>query len=86
MPASSCDDAFQTFRQALLSGANDDSRVILQVSPDKNVIFRCTSSPFTWTGVWERLRDDWLTRLPEPARPTLRVGALTFLFVASQLW
>ena len=75
---SSCDHTFQPFRQALLVGANDDSQVVLQVSPDKGlselarsklscVMFRCTSSPFTKSVVRKRLRDVVLARLADPA-------------------
>jgi hypothetical protein len=39
----------------------------VQISPDKNVIFRCASSSFTFSVEGERLRDVVLTRLTEPA-------------------
>ncbi len=48
-------------------GANDGSQVILQVSPDKRVMFRCANSSFAKSVVWERLRDVVLTRLAHPA-------------------
>jgi hypothetical protein len=68
-----------------------DPRYAGQPSPDKSVNCPCTSSPFTLLPLWERLRDQpavgapWPTRLGNPARPTLRVGALAFLSVASQV-
>ena len=38
-----------------------------QDSPDKNVVFRSPSSPFTSTVDWGRLRDVVLTLLTDPA-------------------
>jgi hypothetical protein len=58
----------------------------LQVSPDKSVIFRCTSSPFTWTVVWERLRDVVVTRLTEPALYDVSVRSLAALTWNASGW
>ena len=38
-----------------------------QISPDKDINFLCTSSPFTWSIDWERLSDVWRTCLTDPA-------------------
>ncbi len=78
-PAMDCSTAFQPFRQALLVGANDDSQAVWQVSPDKSVMLRCTSSPFTKSVVWERLRDVVLTRLTNPALYDVSVRSLAAL-------
>jgi hypothetical protein len=71
-----CSPAFQPFRQALLAGANDGPWAAWQVSPDKSVIFRCASSPFTNPTDWERLRDVVVTRLVEPALYGVSVRSL----------
>ena len=51
----------------------------LQISPDKNVIFRCASSPFTNPTDWERLRDVVVTRLVEPGLYDVSVRSLAAL-------
>ena len=42
-------------------------------------MFRCTSSPFTKSSAWERLRDVVLTRLPDPALYDVSVRSLAAL-------
>lgn len=78
-PARSCDRAFRPFKRALLAGANDGPQAAWQVSPDKNVVCRCTSSSFTCAVVWERLRDVVLTRLTSPALYDVSVRSLAAL-------
>lgn len=91
LPAMAFAVTFRTFRQALLSGANDNSQVILQVSLGKSIHFHCASSRFTWRVQQQRLRRPirLLFRgsrsvpfgsLARPVRPSIR-----FLFVTSQL-
>ena len=51
-------EMFRVFGQALQIWSERLTRMPSpQVSPDKSVMFRCTSSPFTKSVVWERLRD-----------------------------
>ena len=68
-----------TFGQALIDGATMTRMPSMQTSPDKNVSCPCTSSSFTWATVWERLRDDWLTRLVAPALYDISVRSLAGL-------
>ncbi len=75
-PAAVFTIAFRVFRQALLIGAATARMPSLQVSPDKSVMLRCTSSPFTWSVFWERLRDVVLTRLADPALYDVSVRSL----------
>ena len=62
LPSSACAALFLAFsrRDDLLPGA-------AQISPDKNIDFLCTSSPFTKSVDRRRLRDVGLTRLTGPA-------------------
>ena len=76
-------DPFRAFRQALLLGAATARRPSVQVSPDKNVICRCTSSPFTCVTVWERLCGVVPTRLATPALYDVSVRSLAALAPAS---
>ena len=45
----------------------------VQVSPDKNVMFRCTSASFTNSLDWKRLRHVMRARLTESTRKLLRL-------------
>ena len=74
---------FLAFRQALLLGAATARRPSVQVSPDKNVICRCTSSPFTYVTIWERLCGVVPTRLATPALYDVSVRSLVALVPAS---
>ena len=64
---SACADPFQAFRQALLPGATTAREPSEQISPDKNVVCRRASSPFTCVVDRERLRSVVPARLTAPA-------------------
>ena len=55
------------FRQALLIGAATTRMPSLPVPPDKSMMFPCTSSSFTKSTIWERLRCLVAPRLTGPA-------------------
>ena len=74
-----CVNAFQGFGQALLAGATCGLDHTMQISPDKNVMFRCTSSPFTCVVVWNGFARDGAARLTTPALYGVSVRNLTAL-------
>ena len=66
-PAEAFAAAFRPFEQALLVGATTAREPSEQISPDKNVVCRRASSPFTCVVDRERLRSVVPARLTAPA-------------------